>query len=386
MRVIEDLKLDFDDCLIVPKRSTLASRQDVSLSRKFVTKYGQYIIEGIPIIAANMSTGNFKMADVFIKNNMFVAISKHLNKEWLEMVKHKDDKINNYSINCFYTIGMCKEELDQLKDFATLLKDNYGLEVQKNLKICIDIANGYSQKFADFVSSVREQFDCNPIMAGNVCTPEMTQELILAGADIIKIGIGPGSQCLTRQKTGCGYPQISASIECSDVAHGLGANICLDGGMTCPGDIAKAFVANADFVMLGGMFSGTDECEGDIITRFENNPGTYQKVYRWNSELQSGYFDFVPDIVEKKYKEFFGMSSAYFQNKNGNKMPDYATSEGASQLIEYKGPVQNILNDIMGGLRSAGTYIGATEIRNFGKCGTLIRCNRQHHGFSKDQL
>ena len=117
------------------------------------------------------------------------------------------------------------------------------------------------------VAQVRAEFPNHTILAGNVVTGEMVEELILSGADIIKVGIGPGSVCTTRKKTGVGYPQLSAVLECADAAHGLGGHIISDGGCTCPGDVAKAFGAGADFVMMGGMLAGHDQSGGEVISK-----------------------------------------------------------------------------------------------------------------------
>jgi GMP reductase len=370
--IIKDLALDFSDVLIIPKRSELSSRKDVSLVRTFITK-NKNSFEGIPIIASNMATGNFSMLSALAKNKMFTAIAKHNIEGWW----NEDEIIKNISYG-FFTIGMSNEDKQKLINFKEWLlarNTNYdGKNLLSHLKICIDIANGYSQKFSNYVSSIRELFPDNVIAAGNVCTPEMTQELILAGADFVKVGIGQGSSCETRLKTGVGMPQLTAAIDCSDSAHGLNAGIILDGGMTCPGDIAKAFCANADMVMIGGMFAGTDECEGEIITK---NVATGE----YSESTSDCMINYHPIIVEKKYKFFYGMSSKFAQDNHGDGYKEYRSSEGKEELIEYKGSVQDVVNDILGGLRSCGTYIGAREIRNFGKCGSFVRVTKQHNRF-----
>jgi GMP reductase len=332
-------------------------------------------IKGIPIIASNMATGNFHMADQLSQHKMFTAIAKHNNWRWMNYFKEPtyDSLREIYSKYCFYTIGMCYEELDELNKFYGVLTGGQIDAVNRNdLMICIDIANGYSQKFASWVNEIRSHFPYNVIMAGNVCTPEMTQELILAGADIIKVGIGPGAHCSTRMKTGVGMPQLTAIIECADVAHGLDALICADGGITYPGDIAKAFGANADFVMIGTMFAGTDQCEGDIITKWEHD-GTYT----WDTSKEAyNKPTWEPNVVEKKYKQFYGMSSDVAPG-NAGKNKDYRTSEGIVSEVPYKGDVNAIIMDILGGLRSACTYIGARNLKSFGKCATFQRVNNQ---------
>jgi GMP reductase len=359
--------------LIIPKRSELASRKEVILERKFVTRNGNSF-EGIPIIAANMATGNFNMLSALAKNKMFTAIAKHHSEVWLD---DTDNLIERLTYG-FFTIGMSIEDFSKvrnMKDWLQVKNSNIdGKDLSQHLKICIDIANGYSQKFSDYVHRVRLLFPSNVIIAGNVCTPEMTQELILAGADFVKIGVGPGAFCETRLKTGVGVPQISAALNCADVAHGLNAGIILDGGMTCPGDIAKAFCANSDMVMIGSLFASTDECDGDIVEKYFST-GEYKCV----GEDAHGKI-YEPIIVKKKFKLFYGMSSDRAIGNCG-KNKNYRTSEGREELVECKGPVQDIINDILGGLRSCGTYIGANKIKNFGKCGSFIRVTKQHNRF-----
>merc|ERR1719327_272937 len=223
------------------------------------------------------------------------------------------------------------------------------LEAMPEVKmICIDVANGYSEAFVQAIRNVRKQFPEHTIMAGNVVTKEMTEELILAGADIIKVGIGPGSVCTTRKQTGVGYPQVSAVMECADAAHGLGGRIVSDGGCTCPGDVAKAFGAGADFVMLGGMLAGHDESAGDLV------------------EVGGEYF-----------KTFYGMSSDTAMNKYAGGVAEYRSSEGKTVKVPYKGPVDETIRDILGGVRSACTYVGASELRELPKRTTFIRVTQQ---------
>jgi len=373
-----DTKLDFQDVLIKPKRSTLESRSQVDLVRSFKPKYGKPF-SGVPIIASNMATGTFEMLKAFIPNKMFVAIAKHFTWDLSPEFPFKD--FLNYG---FYTIGMSDAELGKLLEFKEKIYIMKG-DID-NIKICVDIANGYTQKFSAFIHKVRSLFPFNVIIAGDVCTPEMTQELIIAGADFIKIGIGSGSECTTRLKTGVGYPQISAAVECGDAAHGLGAGIVLDGGMSCPGDVAKAFCANSDMVMIGGMFAGTDECDGQIITRvFETNEyaDLAHSYMSCNGTLMHSAMP--PQISfkteEKKFKKFYGMSSTYAQEQHFGGQKEYRTSEGREEEVPYVGPVQIVINDILGGLRSCGTYIGANSLKNFGRCCTFIKVNRQHSRF-----
>merc|ERR1712084_190459 len=214
--------------------------------------------------------------------------------------------------------------------------------------ICIDVANGYSEPFVQCIRDTRKRFPQHTIMAGNVVTGEMTEELLLAGADIVKVGIGPGSVCTTRKMTGVGYPQLSATMECADAAHGLGGCVVSDGGCTCPGDVAKAFGAGADFVMLGGMLAGHDECSGELIE-------------------EGG----------QHFKVFYGMSSDTAMKKYAGGVAEYRSSEGKTVRVPYRGPIGETIRDILGGIRSACTYVGAAELKELPLRTTFIRVTQQ---------
>tara|TARA_Y100001963_G_scaffold27764_1_gene37767 strand:+ start:411 stop:1385 length:975 start_codon:yes stop_codon:yes gene_type:complete len=318
MRIVDDVKLDFSDVLIRPKRSTLRSRKNANLERTFRFKNSNQSWTGVPIIAANMDhTGTWPMNKALVEFGMLTAICKFYHYIPLK--------------NAIKTIG-----LDANLD-----------EIEYDLKwICLDVANGYTERFMNFVKKMRqhEATKNSIIIAGNVCTPEATEEIILAGADIVKIGIGPGSVCTTRKITGVGFPQLSATIECADAAHGLGGHIITDGGCQVPGDIAKSFGAGADFVMLGGMFAGHDECEGE---------------------------------VEDGKMSFYGMSSEDAQLKHYGKKASHRASEGKKVYIEHKGSVRTTVEEILGGLRSACTYAGAKTLKDLPKCTTFVKVNRQ---------
>ena len=240
---------------------------------------------------------------------------------------------------CFASVGITEA------DFAKLIEI---MKIAPIPFICLDVANGYTERFVSCLEHLREKYPKTVIMAGNVVTGEMVEELILSGADIVKIGIGPGSVCTTREKTGVGYPQLSAIIECADAAHGLGGQVCADGGCVTPGDVAKAFAAGADFVMLGGMLAGHDECLGNIIE--ENG---------------------------RKFKRFYGMSSAEAMEIHHGSVADYRASEGRSVNVPYRGPVKNTVSDILGGIRSTCTYVGAHRLKELSKRTTFIRVARQ---------
>ena len=341
MRIDPELRLGFRDVLIRPKRSTLISRAEVNLNRTFKWKHTQNTWTGVPVIAANMDTvGTFSMATALAQHQMPTTIHKHysLNDWEMFMNKAEPDHIPYF----WASLGTSLEDFRKIKKL---------LKVYPQLKtICIDVANGYSEKFVETIKRAREALPNKNIVAGNVVTGEMVEEIILAGADCVKIGIGPGSVCTTRLKTGVGYPQLSAIIECADAAHGLGGLIVGDGGCTCPGDVAKAFGGGADFVMLGGMFSGHDESEADII---EKNG--------------------------QKFIQFYGMSSATAMTKYSGGVAKYRAAEGKKSLRPYKGPVETTVLDLLGGLRSAGTYIGARQLKEFPKRTTFIRTLEQEN-------
>lgn len=336
-----DLKLGFKDVMIRPKRSTLKSRSQVSLEREFKFLHSTATWSGIPIMAANMDTvGTFEMAIALAKEKLFTAIHKHYSvEEWTSFLKEVSPEFYEYIA---ISTGTGKNDS---KKIAEILEGNPMLKF-----ICIDVANGYSEHFVNFLKQTRTQYPDKVIIAGNVVTGEMVEELLLAGADIIKVGIGPGSVCTTRVKTGVGYPQLSAIIECGDAAHGLGGHIISDGGCSTPGDIAKAFGAGSDFVMLGGMLAGHTESGGELI-----------------------------DINGQVFKKFYGMSSTTAMDKHVGGVAEYRASEGKTVEVAFKGNVANTLLDILGGLRSACTYVGASRLKELTKRTTFIRVSEQEN-------
>ena len=367
MRIDNEVRLDYKDVLIRPKRSTLKSRSQVRLERKFTFRnYEQPFpdnvedchYEGIPIMAANMDgVGTFKMADTLAQQGIFTCLVKTYTDNELIDFFDTDDYLRTN--NVAMSIGTSDDDWCKLQNVMKM--------VDGNLKyVCMDIANGYSEHFAQHVRKVRKNFPNIVIIAGNVVTGEMTEELILAGADIVKVGIGPGSVCTTRIQTGVGYPQLSAVIECADAAHGLGGHIIADGGCTCPGDVAKAFAAGADFVMLGGMLAGHDEGGGEVIT----------KRYLTNElDDDSEYMSQV--VEEKKFVQFYGMSSDAANTKHFGGLKDYRSSEGREVLVPYRGSVGITVQDLLGGIRSTCTYAGAMKLKQLSKCTTFVRCTQQ---------
>ncbi|MDA8897566.1 GMP reductase [bacterium] len=357
MRIERDIKLDYSDVLFRPKRSAMLSRGDVKLERSFQFKHSEKYYTGIPIIASNMhGVGTWDMAIELAKQNMFTCLVKEEDPayfwDWLSNNPYKSDLVSHMAVSTGVT------DVDEQRIDKTL-------NLNKSLEyVCIDVANGYSEGFLDFVKRFREKHPKITIIAGNVVTPDITEELILSGADIVKVGIGPGSVCTTRIKTGVGYPQLSAVIECADAAHGLGGHIIADGGCSSPGDVAKAFGAGADFVMLGGMLAGHDEGGGDVVNKFVETDELHYEV--------GAHLDHCKHKVkEKKFVEFHGMSSNSAQENNDVK--NYRTSEGRVVQIPYKGPVARSVRDILGGLRSTCTYVGAKSLKELSKRTTFIQ-------------
>lgn len=341
MRIETEMKLGFKDVMIRPKRSTLKSRSHVSLEREFKFLHSTTTWTGVPIMAANMDTvGTFAMAKALAEDKLFTAIHKHYSvQEWNYFLRDLSPEMYNYIA---ISTGTGKNDSKKIADI---------FEANPLLKfICIDVANGYSEHFVNFVQQTRKQYPDKVIIAGNVVTGEMVEELLLAGADIIKVGIGPGSVCTTRVKTGVGYPQLSAIIECADAAHGLGGQIISDGGCLTPGDVAKAFGAGADFVMLGGMLAGHTESGGELI-----------------------------EINGKKFKQFYGMSSTTAMEKHVGGVAEYRASEGKTVQVPFRGDVEVTLKDILGGLRSACTYVGASRLKELTKRTTFIRVSEQEN-------
>ena len=339
MRIEEEIKLDYSDVLFRPKRSTLKSRKDVDLNRKYTFKHSRSSWKGIPIIASNMDgVGEIDVAKKLSSHKLMTALTKQHDINQIGTIYKKNIFFDSIALSC----GTSKDSYNRLN---SILK-----KYPKFKFVCIDVANGYSENFSNFVSEVRKKYPKKTIIAGNVVTADMTQELVLSGADIVKVGIGPGSVCTTRIQTGVGYPQLSAVMECADAAHGLGAHIIADGGCTCPGDVAKGFGAGADFVMLGGMLAGHKEGGGDII---EEN-GT-------------------------KFIEFYGSSSEEANEKHYGGLANYRSSEGKKVKIQMKNSLDSTIRDILGGVRSSCTYVGASSLKQLSKCTTFVRVNNQYN-------
>ena len=340
MIIEDDIKLDYSDVLIRPKRSTLTSRFDVELERTYTFYHSGIEWTGVPIMASNMdTTGTFEMHKVLSRSGMVTCIARHYNT---------DGKLWNESDNrnklCVMS-GISKPEISEIVGILTTFPDV--------AFVGLDVANGYTINFVEAIKRLREQLHDVTIIAGNVVTGDMTAELLLAGADIVKVGIGGGSVCTTRIKTGVGYPQLSAVIECADAAHGIGGHIIADGGCNSSGDMVKAFAAGADFVMAGGMLAGHEECDGILV--------------------------FEDDIETPVGMEFYGMASQTAMDRHGHPNREYRGEEGKTVVVPYRGPVEHTAKDILGGIRSACTYVGAKRLKDLTKCTTFVRVNNTHN-------
>ena len=325
--------------LIRPQRSTINSRSSVDLLRTTTFKYSSKTWTGTPIIAANMdTTGTFGVYEVLSKHNMITAMNKFYTLEDYKTYS------NTHELNpdlFMISTGIDEREMSNLHDIVQLTNAKW---------ICVDVANGYMQEVVNYCQKIRVCFPDKIVIAGNVATREMVEELIINGkVDGVKVGIGPGSACLTRLKTGVGVPQLSAIIECADAAHGCGGFIIGDGGITCPGDMSKAFGGGADFVMCGGVFSGHYENPGEIV------------------EEKNG----------QKYKMFYGMSSQLAMEKHYGKMEKYRSSEGRVIKVKLKGHLEDTVLDYLGGIRSTCAYINAHKIKHMSKCVTFVVVSQQ---------
>lgn len=370
MRIEDDSKLDYKDVLIRPKRSTLGSRKDVDLFRDFTFRNfsadSDDHYHGIPIMASNMDgVGTFEMADALADINLFTCLVKNYSTDALIDFFNQDSPVRQQ--NVAYSTGITEHDFNK---FETV----YAQTGSRLKYVCVDVANGYSERFSDFIKQLRDAHPDIVLIAGNVVTGEMTEELILSGADIVKVGIGPGSVCTTRIQTGVGFPQLSAVIECADSAHGLGGHIIADGGCTCPGDLSKAFAAGADFVMLGGMLAGHDEGGGEIITRYFRS-GEVKKT-------NAGWEDL---IEEQKFVNFYGMSSKAANEKHFGGLKEYRSSEGREIQVPYRGKITDTIQNLLGGIRSTCTYAGAKKLKWLSKCTTFVKTSQQFNSVFSDQ-
>ena len=364
MQIINEVQLDFSDVLIKPRRSSIDSRSKVNITREYKFKWCPNVINGTGIMQANMGTiGNFRVTRKMLENGLFACLHKyHSTKELIDFYTELKEKGDNSWMRCLLGIGLRDDGIQKLK----IINDTLGIQVG----VKFDVPNGYIPQVKEKVIELRKEFPDMFIMVGNVVTGDITEDLILSGADCVAIGIGPGGQCLTREQTGCGRPQFSAIVECADAAHQVGGMVCSDGGITCPGDLGKAFGAGADFIMIGSLFAGTDEADGEVIEKLvftgEYDRGVYNDGIRYE-----------PHLELKQFKQFYGMSSTLAQEKFGNGKPKYRASEGRVTLVPYVGPIQDVIEELLGGLRSTMTYIGAWNLKNIPKQSVFYQVHNQ---------
>jgi len=367
MIIEPELKLDFDDVLIIPQRSTLTSRSEIIVERTFKFYHSPRVWSGVPIICSNMSFASFEMSNALINHKMITCLHKYHDIDSLCNYYSSDNKENkvNYA---WVSIGYKNSDLNNLIQFKSITN------IQPN--ICIDVPNGHMDVFFKYCRKVRENFPQSIIMAGNVTNKSSTQELLIhGGVDIVKCGIGGGSACTTRFITGCGVPQLSCCIDNAYIAHGLSNGdkklglICSDGGHKNSGDVCKALCAGSDFVMLGGYFAGSEECKGDWDYEYKMRSGGWQP------------FDPGGENVEKRKTKFtyYGMSTHHSQNIFEGTTKDYRASEGTRITTKYKGSVSSIIQELLGGVRSCCCYIGADTIKNMSRCAQFGRVSKIHN-------
>ena len=349
MRINNEPKLNFEDVLLQPKRSTLTSRRDVDMTRKFTFRNSGKVMNFTPIFASNMDgVGTFSMAKVLQEYKMMTVITKTTTPEQWRTAVGNGVRLQSVSV-CTGTNKMFDDDAEDYRNMQEILKMFPDIKM-----ITVDVANAYHQNMVGFINKIREEYPDKVIVAGNVVTPEMTEELIINGADVVKIGIGPGSVCTTRTMAGVGVPQFSAILECADAANGVDGHIMADGGCTQPGDIAKALGGGAHMVMIGGMLAGHDESE---------------------QEVKDGRI------------EFYGMSSDRAREVHGKRKDGYRGNEGRLISLPYRGPASNTVEDILGGVRSACTYIGARRLKDMPKCATFVTThnviNRVYEQYTK---
>ena len=364
MQIINEVQLDFSDVLIKPRRSSIDSRSKVNITREYKFKWCPIKIMGTGIMQANMGTiGNFNVSNKMLENGLFSCLHKYHDVDKLLMYyKYLVNKEDDSWMRCLLGIGLKDDGISKLRAI------NKELGIQVGVKF--DVPNGYIPQVKEKVIELRKEFPDMFIMVGNVVTGDITEDLILSGADCVAVGIGPGGQCLTREQTGCGRPQFSAVVECADAAHQVGGMVCSDGGITCPGDLGKAFGAGADFIMIGSLFAGTDEADGEVIEKLvftgEYDRGVYNDGTRYE-----------PHLEKKQFKQFYGMSSTLAQEKFGNGKPSYRASEGRVTLVPYVGHIQGVIDELLGGLRSTMTYIGAWNLKNIPKQSMFYQVHNQ---------
>ena len=331
-KIDREIKLDFKDVLIKPKpSSTPITRADVNLN----VNYGHFT--GVPLIISEMvSIGTYKIAKALKDQNIITFIHKeYSSKEHIENLSYFED-----TSHIGLSVGIKKNEISKIK--SVLKERSVGF-------INLHIANAYAnlQGIEKTIKSFKDDFPDIPLSAGMVCTPNITKFIAECGADIIRVGLGSGAACKTRSEVGVGFPQLSAVKECKNMADIYKKPIISDGGIVTAGDVAKAIGIGASYVVLGRIVSGSEECD---------------------------------NIVEKygqKYVNFYGLGSTRQYETHGISEKEYRPNEGRELFIPVKGSVNNIINQIKGGLRSACTYVGTTELSELYNNSSFIRVNNQ---------
>jgi GMP reductase len=364
-KIINEIKLDFDDVLIVPQRSTLTSRSEISLERTFNFYHSPRSWTGIPIMCANMGFCSFDMAIELAKYKMIACLHKYHSVD--ELVNYFTKHPNNIDYT-FVSIGYKKSDLNHLLELKNI--------IGRQPNICIDVPNGHMDVFVKYCNKVRENFPESIIIAGNVTNTSSTQELLIyGGVDICKSGIGGGSACSTRFITGCGFPQLSSCLENAYVAHGLQNGpkklglIVSDGGHKTSGDVCKALCAGADFVMLGGYFAGTEPCDGEWEYEY------FVSDHNFYQPNDPGY-----TTTKRKNKfSYYGMSTHHSQQLYEDTVKNYRASEGTKITVKYKGTLDKVIQELLGGIRSCCCYIGASHIKYMSKCSQFCQVNKIHN-------
>jgi GMP reductase len=368
-----DRKLDYHDVLIRPRNSNLVSRSEVSLTKPFYRRVGLGTPRDIgdfgPICAANMDgVGTWEMAKVLCEHFVTTFLNKSYTAEDYNAMA--EESMTAFE-SCAITVGTSENDIEKLMNLSERVRSSL-------IMLCVDVANGYTNDFLETVASIREQFPKVLLVAGNVVTADQTSALIHAGADIVKIGIGPGSVCTTRIQTGVGYPQLSAVMECAKVAHDLNAYVIADGGCTSPGDVSKALAAGADMVMLGGMLAGHDEGGGEVISKFYKTDEVKQ-VPTYHGDVDTFEVEWQPVVEERKFVQFYGMSSETANDKHFGGLKDYRAAEGKEVLVPYRGSVEKTIKEIYGGIRSTCTYVGAKNVRELPQRAEFVLCGDTHN-------
>lgn len=336
-RILTETELDYSDVLILPARSTITSRKEIILEREIVFKHSRQVWRGVPLVCANMDNlGSFTMADTLSEYHILTCLTKHYPLK--ELVTYFNLPTTNLDY-VSYSLGISDSDLEKFN----LFRQEAPVRI-----VTIDTPNGYMERFVGFCNELRSNNPDVTIIAGNVCTGEMVEELALNGVDCVKAGIGGGAQCTTRMKSAIGRSMVSMILECADKAHHHEIQLMSDGGITCPGDACISFAVGADFSMVGSQWASTKETGADIIE--ENG---------------------------KQFMVFYGMSSSMAQKAHEEGLKSYRASEGRVSKLPYKGSIHPIIRDYLGGLRSCCSYVGSNSLKSLPRKATLVKVNNR---------